>query len=174
MVPTEDRKSHWMPSGLLPNRTHSWVSQLKVWPLSSAPPAMPICTSSTEEVVARRITMLLRSGRVRMLCRRRADNQASWSTARTATAKRITANRRWAFKLVCEQLQAGERAITGVMIESNLGEGNQKMPANGDLSSLKRGVSLTDACIDWDTTVKLLQQLNEAVLARRKLSEASS
>lgn len=54
------------------------------------------------------------------------------------------------------------------MIESNLGEGNQKVPPEGP-SGLKKGVSITDACIDWDTTVEVLEQLASAVRARREL-----
>ena len=52
------------------------------------------------------------------------------------------------------------------MIESNINEGNQKVPAEGP-QALKRGVSITDACINWDTTVEVLEQLAEAVRARR-------
>ena len=54
------------------------------------------------------------------------------------------------------------------MIESNLAEGNQKVPAEGP-SKLKKGVSITDACINWDSTVEVLEQLAEAVRARRAL-----
>jgi len=72
-------------------------------------------------------------------------------------------------KVIGDQLRAGERSIIGVMIESNINEGNQKVPAEGP-SGLKKGVSITDACIDWDTTVDVLEQLAEAVRARRKLS----
>jgi 3-deoxy-7-phosphoheptulonate synthase len=54
------------------------------------------------------------------------------------------------------------------MIESNLGEGNQKVPSEGP-AALKKGVSITDACIDWDTTVTTLEALAEDVRARRKL-----
>ena len=55
------------------------------------------------------------------------------------------------------------------MIESNLHEGNQKPPPadGGGLAALQKGVSITDACIDWDTTVEVLEQLAEAVRARR-------
>ncbi len=45
------------------------------------------------------------------------------------------------------------------MLESNLHAGNQKIPA--DLSKLKYGVSVTDACIDWATTEKLLRSAHE-------------
>ena len=55
------------------------------------------------------------------------------------------------------------------MIESNIHEGNQKVPAEGR-SALKRGVSITDACIDWDTTVTVLEDLAAAVRARRAVN----
>lgn len=54
------------------------------------------------------------------------------------------------------------------MIESNINEGNQKVPPEGP-SGLKKGVSITDACIDWETTVDVLEGLAESVRARRKL-----
>ena len=61
---------------------------------------------------------------------------------------------------ICEQLRVGERAITGVMVESNINAGKQDVPPEGP-SGLKYGVSITDACIDWDTTLTVLQKLNE-------------
>ncbi|KAI9793209.1 MAG: 3-deoxy-7-phosphoheptulonate synthase [Peltula sp. TS41687] len=69
-------------------------------------------------------------------------------------------------KEIADQLRAGEEGIVGVMIESNLHEGNQKVPPEGP-SGLKKGVSITDACIDWDTTVDVLQNLAAAVRERR-------
>ena len=51
----------------------------------------------------------------------------------------------------------------GVMIESNLLEGNQN-PSNKPLT---RGMSVTDACLAWDDTVPLLENLAEAVERRR-------
>lgn len=66
-----------------------------------------------------------------------------------------------------DQLREGEKAIVGVMIESNINEGNQKVPPEGPLG-LKQGVSITDACIGWDTTVEVLNQLADAVRTRRK------
>jgi 3-deoxy-7-phosphoheptulonate synthase len=45
----------------------------------------------------------------------------------------------------------------GLMIESNLHEGNQKLV---DPKNLTYGVSVTDACIDWDTTTDLLKELD--------------
>ncbi|KAF2457716.1 phospho-2-dehydro-3-deoxyheptonate aldolase-like protein [Lineolata rhizophorae] len=68
---------------------------------------------------------------------------------------------------IASQLRAGESAIVGVMIESNINEGNQKVPPEGS-AGLKKGVSITDACIDWDTTVGVLENLAEAVRERRK------
>lgn len=56
------------------------------------------------------------------------------------------------------------------MIESHLHEGNQKVPATGGLAALKKGVSITDACIDWDTTITVLEQLAEAVRTRREVN----
>ena len=60
---------------------------------------------------------------------------------------------------VTQQIVDGGQAIMGVMIESNIGPGNQKIPAN--LEDLQYGVSVTDACIDWDTTVSALTEMNE-------------
>jgi len=67
---------------------------------------------------------------------------------------------------ICDQLAAGERSITGVMIESHINAGRQDVPAEG-ASGLKHGVSITDACVDWQTTVTMLDQLNAAVQQRR-------
>ena len=71
-------------------------------------------------------------------------------------------------QVVGDQIREGQDGIVGVMIESNLGAGNQKVPKEGP-AGLKRGVSITDACIDWDTTVETLEQLAEAVRTRRQL-----
>ena len=67
-----------------------------------------------------------------------------------------------------DQLREGETSIVGVMIESNIHEGAQKVPAEGP-QALKKGVSITDACIGWETTVEVLEQLAEAVRARRQV-----
>ncbi|KAK4225740.1 putative phospho-2-dehydro-3-deoxyheptonate aldolase [Podospora fimiseda] len=75
-------------------------------------------------------------------------------------------------KVVAEQLREGEKAIIGVMIESNINEGNQKVPAEGP-SALKKGVSITDACIDWESTVEVLEDLAAAVRERRKVNAGS-
>ena len=52
------------------------------------------------------------------------------------------------------------------MLESNLGAGSQKV-TKGGLAGLKKGVSITDACIDWDTTVGVLRNLARGVRERR-------
>ena len=66
---------------------------------------------------------------------------------------------------VVDQLLAGNGSISGVMIESNLEAGSQKIPA--DIGQLKYGVSITDACIDWATTEKILLNAH-ARLQKRK------
>ena len=68
-------------------------------------------------------------------------------------------------KAVAEQLRAGSEHVMGVMIESHLVEGNQKLTA--DLSQLTYGQSVTDACISIETTEALLNQLADAVMSRR-------
>jgi 3-deoxy-7-phosphoheptulonate synthase len=67
---------------------------------------------------------------------------------------------------VAQQIAAGDKHIIGVMIESNLVAGAQK-PVPGQ--PLQYGQSITDACIDWPETHKLLTELAAAVRARRTL-----
>lgn len=58
---------------------------------------------------------------------------------------------------VIDHIKSGATSsITGMMVESNIHAGNQKIPA--DLSALEYGVSVTDACIDWETTERLLRR----------------
>lgn len=54
------------------------------------------------------------------------------------------------------QIKEGNRSIVGLMLESHLNAGNQPIP--DDLAQLKYGVSVTDACIGWDTTADLLRR----------------
>jgi 3-deoxy-7-phosphoheptulonate synthase len=65
---------------------------------------------------------------------------------------------------VINQIINGNKSLVGVMIESNIVGGNQSIPA--DLSQLKYGCSVTDGCIDWDTTVKMLRDAHKELLAR--------
>jgi len=71
-------------------------------------------------------------------------------------------------KDVAAQLAGGSSDIAAVMIESNLEEGNQKL--TDDLSALKYGQSVTDACVDWVDTESILAELAEGVRARRDSS----
>ena len=90
------------------------------------------------------------------------------------------------------QIESGEEAIMGVMIESNINEGGhyfsskcggikawvltseilgaQKVPKEGK-AGLKYGVSITDACIHWEDTEKVLERLSRAVKKRREKAE---
>jgi 3-deoxy-7-phosphoheptulonate synthase len=65
---------------------------------------------------------------------------------------------------VAGQIAAGDRNIMGVMIESNLVAGAQKLEEGKPLTY---GQSITDACIDWPETHKLLTELASAVRSRR-------
>jgi len=67
---------------------------------------------------------------------------------------------------ICKQLKAGEQRIFGVMIESNLVEGNQKV-ANPE--TLTYGQSITDACIGWEDSEHALRELAEANAGRRSV-----
>jgi len=68
--------------------------------------------------------------------------------------------------VLAEQIAAGETGVMGVMIESHIHEGNQKVPEEGK-EGLKYGVSITDACINWEDTEKVLEELAAAVQKRR-------
>ncbi|MBI2381157.1 MAG: 3-deoxy-7-phosphoheptulonate synthase [Gammaproteobacteria bacterium] len=59
---------------------------------------------------------------------------------------------------LAEQLAAGNQSIYGLMLESHLHAGNQPIPE--DKRQLKYGVSVTDGCIDWETTEDLLRRLH--------------
>ncbi len=60
-------------------------------------------------------------------------------------------------KDVVRQIIEGNESVIGLMLESHLNAGNQKIP--NDLKDLRYGVSVTDGCIDWDTTASLLREL---------------
>ncbi|HSM80456.1 MAG TPA: 3-deoxy-7-phosphoheptulonate synthase [Nodosilinea sp.] len=62
---------------------------------------------------------------------------------------------------VATQVRNGSRHILGVMIESHIKAGNQPIP--DDLRQLTYGQSITDACVDFDTTAAMLRQLASAV-----------
>jgi 3-deoxy-7-phosphoheptulonate synthase len=60
---------------------------------------------------------------------------------------------------LANQILEGNRSLVGFMLESNLHWGSQSL--SSDRSQLQYGVSVTDACVDWDTTEKLLVGLDE-------------
>ena len=62
------------------------------------------------------------------------------------------------------QIAAGNRSIMGAMVESNLGAGNQPFPQPKE--KLRYGVSITDGCIDWTTTEKLVRDLHTSLAPR--------
>ena len=66
-------------------------------------------------------------------------------------------------KHIATQIEEGSSSVFGVMIESHLNEGNQKV---GPLSSLQYGVSITDSCIGWKDTELLLRDLAQSVRKR--------
>ncbi|MEJ2346992.1 MAG: 3-deoxy-7-phosphoheptulonate synthase [Gammaproteobacteria bacterium] len=73
------------------------------------------------------------------------------------------------------QILEGNRSIIGTMLESNLFEGNQPVPA--DLSQLRYGVSVTDACIDWETSERIVRDAAEKlrpIIAGRQQQQQSA
>lgn len=73
---------------------------------------------------------------------------------------------------VAERLAAGDRSVVGVMLESFLAAGRQDVIL-GRAGELAYGQSITDACLDWDTTAAQLDRLAAAVERRRTLSGSS-
>ena len=72
---------------------------------------------------------------------------------------------------IAEQLAAGETRIVGAMVESHLVGGRQDLVEGRELVY---GQSITDGCIDWNTSVQVLEQLAAAVRARRASSAAAA
>ena len=62
---------------------------------------------------------------------------------------------------ICSQRGAGHRSIVGLMIESFIEAGNQAIPT--DLSQLKYGCSVTDACVDWPTTERMIRDADASL-----------
>ena len=75
---------------------------------------------------------------------------------------------------VTEQIAAGNRSLVGLMMESNIGAGNQRLGAPKDLAY---GVSITDACVGWEETEVILRslatKLRRPLIERLALAEAS-
>ncbi|HEX7037524.1 MAG TPA: 3-deoxy-7-phosphoheptulonate synthase [Pseudomonadales bacterium] len=72
---------------------------------------------------------------------------------------------------ICRQLAAGEPRIFGVMLESNLVEGNQKIGPPGQMTY---GQSITDACLGWDDSVRALEELAAASAKRMSQMPAAA
>lgn len=87
-------------------------------------------------------------------------------TTSTGNSSKDHRNQPKVLKVIEEQLREGQEGIIGVMVESNIREGNQKPPSKG-LEGCEKGVSITDACIDWETTEQSMRSLAHAVRDRR-------
>ncbi len=70
---------------------------------------------------------------------------------------------------VARQVREGSSDIFGVMLESHLVEGRQDLVEGQPLT---HGQSITDACISWDTTVEVLEELAEAAASRRGAAQS--
>ncbi len=82
------------------------------------------------------------------------------------SGKKFTRQKR-VFHSVLEQVLYGQKNIAGIMMESNLFEGNQKFTGNFD--DLKHGVSITDSCIGWNETESLLLSAAKDLRQYRKI-----
>ena len=71
---------------------------------------------------------------------------------------------------VTNQILEGNDTIIGLMIESNINAGNQPIPEN--LADLKYGVSITDGCIDWETTESTILDIHSALSRREQTGTA--
>lgn len=67
---------------------------------------------------------------------------------------------------ICQQLANGNTSIMGMMMESNINEGKQKL-IFGQCDKLKSGISITDSCMNFETTEEIVIELAEAVEIRR-------
>jgi 3-deoxy-7-phosphoheptulonate synthase len=72
-----------------------------------------------------------------------------------ANSEKQPAKQEDVWRSLLQQRAAGTRCVIGAMVESNLEAGSQPIPA--DLNTLRYGVSVTDACISWETTERLLR-----------------
>ena len=75
-------------------------------------------------------------------------------------SKKKYTNQKKVVDSICNQIKEGETNIIGVMIESNIYEGNQKLV---DKNDLRYGVSITDECVSWEESVQLLEKLNNSM-----------
>lgn len=99
-------------------------------------------------------------------CRRMSE--ASLTPAVMVDCSHGNAGKRWemeetVWKAVLRQRLRGNRAIIGMLVESNLEAGHQPIPA--DLGKLRYGVSVTDSCMDWVTTERMLRSAARRIRA---------
>jgi 3-deoxy-7-phosphoheptulonate synthase len=76
------------------------------------------------------------------------------------------------WRSLIEQRAAGTRAIIGAMVESYLKGGNQPVPANP--ADIAYGISVTDACINWETTERMLRQGHAALKAAQPMDAVTA
>ena len=81
-----------------------------------------------------------------------------------ANSHKVPENQLLVLENIAQQIQKGSRSIKGIMIESHLNAGNQCIPKN--LDDLAYGVSVTDACIDWQMTETALRELHHKLKDR--------
>jgi len=72
-----------------------------------------------------------------------------------ANSEKKFAKQEEVWRNVIEQRVGGTKSLIGLMVESHLCEGNQPIPR--DVSALRYGVSITDSCIGWDATERMLR-----------------
>jgi 3-deoxy-7-phosphoheptulonate synthase len=72
-----------------------------------------------------------------------------------ANSEKKFAKQEEVWRSVIEQRVGGTKSLTGIMVESHLNEGNQPIPKNQ--SELRYGVSITDSCIGWEATERMLR-----------------
>jgi 3-deoxy-7-phosphoheptulonate synthase len=72
-----------------------------------------------------------------------------------ANSEKKFAKQEEVWRSVIEQRLGGTKSLIGLMVESHLGEGSQPIPK--EVSALRYGVSITDSCIGWDGTERMLR-----------------
>ena len=72
-----------------------------------------------------------------------------------ANSEKKFAKQEEVWRSVIDQRVGGTKSLVGIMVESHLNEGNQPIPKN--ISALRYGVSITDSCVGWETTERMLR-----------------
>ena len=149
-------------------RTASSASTARAAPRSCARAGTATGTSCCAAAAAARTSTRSRSrSPSRRSRRRRCRGTSSW-TARTRTRWKKPELQPLVLRDVVHQIREGNRSVVGLMVESFIEPGNQPIPA--DLSKLRYGCSVTDACVGWDTTAEMLRWADDLlrdVLPRR-------